>query len=168
MEAIRELALTIFGSGDGDLTVWQMSFRALVVYPFLLFLVRVGDKRFLGEISAFDFVLAIVIGSISSRAISGNAAFWPSLAASILLVGLHWVGGLLAFRYDRVAGWVKGWPRTLVEDGKMDLDQMRKAAIGEHDLESALRRRADGIDLEDAALMCLERNGEISVVPKKR
>lgn len=167
MESVHDLALTLFGSGDGDLTVWQMSLRALVVYPFLLALIRLGDKRFLGEISAFDFVLAIVIGSITSRAISGNAAFWPSLVASVLLVGLHRVIGLLAFRYDTIAGWVKGWPRTLVEGGAMKRDQMRKAAIGEHDIESALRRRGDGITLEDVELICLERNGELSVVPTR-
>lgn len=167
MEQIHDLALTLFGSGDGDLTVWQMSLRALVVYPFLLFLVRIGDKRFLGEISAFDFVLAIVIGSITSRAISGNAAFWPSLVASVLLVGLHRVTGLLAFHHDTLAGWVKGRPRTLVEDGTMNREQMRKAAIGVHDIEGALRRRGDGIELEDVALVCLERNGELSVVAKR-
>ncbi len=108
-----------------------------------------------------------MIGSITSRAISGNAAFWPSLVASVLLVGLHRVIGLLAFRYDTIAGWVKGWPRTLVEGGSMKRDQMRQAAIGEHDIESALRRRGDGIALEDVELICLERNGELSVVPKR-
>lgn len=167
MEPIHDLALTVFGSGDGDLTVWQMTLRALVVYPFLLALVRLGDKRFLGEISAFDFVLAIVIGSIASRAISGNAAFWPSLAASVFLVGVHRGMGLLAFRHDTIAGWVKGRARTLVRDGSMDREQMREAAIGEDDIESALRRRGDGIDLEDVALVCLERNGELSVVAKR-
>lgn len=167
METLHDLALTVFGSGDGDLTIWQMSLRALVVYPFLLALVRLGDKRFLGEISAFDFVLAIVIGSVTSRAISGNAAFWPSLAASILLVGLHRAIGLLAFRYDTLAGWVKGRSRVLVRDGQMDLEQMHQAAIGEHDIMGALRRRGDGIDLEEVALVCLERNGQISVVGKR-
>lgn len=167
MEAIREVALMVFGSGEGDLTVWQMALRALVVYPFLLALVRLGDKRFLGEISAFDFVLAIVIGSVVSRAISGNAAFWPSLAAGVLLVALHRVMGLLAFRYDTIARWVKGSPRVLVRDGSMNPEQMRKAAIGRHDIESALRRRGDGVELEETALVCLERNGEISVISRR-
>lgn len=168
MESVHELALTVFGSGDGDLTVWQMSLRAVVVFPFLLLLVRLGDKRLLGEISAFDFVLAIVIGSVASRAISGNAAFWPSLAAAVVLMGLHRVAGILAFHNDTFAGWVKGRPRILARDGSLDLDEMRKAAVGEHDIESALRRRGDGVDLDRVALVCLERNGEISVVAKPR
>lgn len=168
MEEVREVAVSIFGSGEGDLTVLQMTLRVFVVYPFLLALVRLGDKRFLGEISAFDFVLAIVIGSVASRAVSGNAAFWPSLAAAVAFVVLHRAIGLIAFRNDRVASWVKGSPRILVRDGEPDLEQMRKAAIGRSDLESALRRRGDGIEIEGVAIACLERNGEISVVPRAR
>jgi uncharacterized membrane protein YcaP (DUF421 family) len=167
MEAIRELALTLFGSGDQGLEIGQMALRALVVYVLALALVRLGDKRFIGENSAFDFMMAIILGSIVSRAITGNAPFWPTMAASVVLVAVHWALAWVGFRSDRVGTLVKGRPRMLIEDGEIDWDQMRKASIGEEDLLSALRRNGGVEDPGDVTRACLERNGSISVIPRE-
>lgn len=164
MDVVRELALTIFGRGEDGLEVWQMALRAVVVYPMALVLVRLGDKRFIGEISAFDFMMAIVLGSIVGRAISGSAPFWPSMAASAALVGVHWAFARVGFHSDRIGNLLKGECRVLVEDGEIDWDQMRKAAIGEEDLRSALRRNGGVRDPREVAYACLERNGKISVI----
>jgi hypothetical protein len=57
--------------------------RAIVVYFLLVLFVRLGKKRFLGQATAFDAVLIILIGSIASRAVSGTAPFVASLAATL-------------------------------------------------------------------------------------
>ena len=51
-----------------DLTVAQVALRALIVYFILILFVRLGKKRFLGQATAFDAVLLIMIGSLASRA----------------------------------------------------------------------------------------------------
>ena len=45
-----------------DVNVLQMTVRTAVVYAATLFLIRLGSKRFLGEASAFDVVVAIMLG----------------------------------------------------------------------------------------------------------
>ena len=165
MEEFKEAVVFLFGAGD-DLATWQMALRAMVVYPVALVMVKLGDKRFLGELAAFDFLLAIVIGSIVSRAISGTAPFWPSLAASLVLVLLHRGIAIAGLRWARLGDFVKGSHRVLVRDGKIHWDEMRSAGIGEADLVSALRRRGRLQDLSAVQLACLERNGEISVIPQ--
>lgn len=166
MEGIVHGFETVFGTQD-DVNAGQMVLRAIVVYLAALAMVRIGDKRFLGEIAAFDFLLAIIIGSIVSRAISGNAPFWPSVAAAFALVLLHHAFGKLGFRFDRFAGIVKGQTRILVRDGAVQWDVMRKAAIGEEDLRSAIRRKGGIAEIQEVALACLERNGEISVLRRE-
>jgi uncharacterized membrane protein YcaP (DUF421 family) len=48
--------------------------------------VRFAKKRFIGQATAFDFILVIIVGSISSRAISGTAPFFASLAGTFVLI----------------------------------------------------------------------------------
>ena len=47
--------------------------------------VRFAKKRFIGQATAFDFILVIIIGSIASRAIYGTAPFFASLAGTFVL-----------------------------------------------------------------------------------
>lgn len=154
------------GIGEEDLNVLQMTLRAILVYPLALAMVRVGDKRFLGELAALDFLLAIVIGSIVSRAISGSAPFFPCMAAAFSLVLLHRGLAMAGYRSGRIGRLVKGMPRPLIRDGEILWDQMRKASIGEEDLLGATRRAAGLRKIEEVEQAFLERNGQISVIPR--
>ncbi len=153
------------GIGDENLNVLQMSLRALVVYPLALALVRIGDKRFLGELAAFDFLLVIIIGSIVSRAISGTAPFLPSMVASLMLVLTHRGFARAGYRSDRIGRLVKGSPRQLIREGEVQWDQMRKAAVGKEDLLEAIRHEAGLTAIDEVDEAFLERNGRISVIP---
>jgi uncharacterized membrane protein YcaP (DUF421 family) len=69
-----------------ELTIGQVCLRAVVVYIVLIAYVRFAKKRFIGQATAFDFILVIIVGSISSRAISGTAPFFASLAGTFVLI----------------------------------------------------------------------------------
>ncbi|HLS27781.1 MAG TPA: YetF domain-containing protein [Opitutales bacterium] len=151
-----------------ELDVAQVAVRTVIVYAVAIFLVRIGNKRFMGHNSAFDLLLGILLGSIFSRAITGQAPFIPSLASGAILVGLHWIAAAAAIRFERFAPWIKGRSRTLVRNGKVDEKAMRKSHIGAEDLNEALRAGGQITDLEDVELASLERNGTISVVARRR
>jgi uncharacterized membrane protein YcaP (DUF421 family) len=164
MAELKELLTYLLGIGQEELDILQMTVRALVVYPLGIAMVHVGDKRFLGGIAAFDFLLAIIIGSILSRAISGSAPFLPSIAASFALVLLHRGFAALGFHWDGFATLVKGTPRELVRDGEIQWSAMKKSSIGEEDLRGAVRRQGRTLSLDHVRAAFLERNGDISVV----
>jgi uncharacterized membrane protein YcaP (DUF421 family) len=164
MTELKELFVYLLGIGQQDLDVLQMTVRALIVYPIGIAMVHVGDKRFLGGIAAFDLLMAIVIGSILSRAISGSAPFLPSIVASFALVLAHRGFAALGFRWDGFAKVVKGSSRQLVRDGEILCNEMRKSAIGEEDLRQAVRHHGRTTSLDEVREAFLERNGEISVI----
>src|SRR5581483_2893842 len=85
-----------------DLTFGEITWRTLFVFVCGVALVRFGARRFLGRNSGFDFVITIVLGSVLSRAINGQASFFPTLWASALLVALHRLLSALACRSHRV------------------------------------------------------------------
>ena len=84
-----DAALGLSASGPQELGTLQMCARAIIVFVILIACVRLGKKRFLGEATAFDAILVIVIGSLSSRAISGTAPFVSSMAATLVLICTH-------------------------------------------------------------------------------
>src|SRR5687768_58522 len=80
------------------LSVWQMALRAALVYPIGIAFVRLGDRRFIGKFGAFDVIVGVMIGSILSRAVTGNSPFLPTLAAALALVLMHALFAALSLR----------------------------------------------------------------------
>ncbi len=91
VQALLGLERNLEGVNSG-----QMALRAILIYAAALLLVRIGSKRFLSQATPFDIIIAIMLGSILSRAINGSAPFIPTVLAGAALVGLHWVFAALA------------------------------------------------------------------------
>jgi uncharacterized membrane protein YcaP (DUF421 family) len=119
----------LLGLGVESPSLGQAMLRAVLIYAAALALVRAGEKRFLGKSTAFDVILAVMLGSVVSRGITGNAPLLPSLGAAMVLVGLHWLAAAIAFRSDRLGGLVKGQARMLIKDGEIQWDAMRHSHI---------------------------------------
>jgi len=147
-----------------DMDIGRMSLRAFIVFLLAVLMVRFGDERFMGRSTALDVMLGIVFGSVVSRGISGTAPFFPTLAASVVLVGMHWTIASIAFRSRRWGRLFKGQTHQLVDDGEIDWHEMRKTHISENDLREAIRQHGHPDDLDTVRSAYLERNGSISVI----
>ena len=155
----------LVGTNGEAMTWWQMSLRAVLVFAVGLLIVRFAAARIFGKWGALDIILAVIVGSNLSRVMTGNAPFAETLAATILLVGLHAALARAVIRWPRLSTLLKGRAVCLVEDGELRRETLRRHGIGEGDLRMALR--AQGVaELEEARTVYLERNGDISVVPR--
>jgi uncharacterized membrane protein YcaP (DUF421 family) len=134
LQELGNIIASLLGLEAEDLSITQMALRAIIVYVAALLMVRLGEKRFSGKNTAFDVILGIILGSVVSRAITGSSPFFPTLATGFVLVGLHWLFAMIAFRSDRFGTLIKGSPRMLVKDGEMLWDAMRKSNISRNDL----------------------------------
>jgi len=148
------------------LTLGQMVLRAVFVFLVWLVIVRLADKRLLGKYSAFDVVLAVMLGAVLGRTINGSAPLWETLAATAVLVALHWTISFLAFRWHAFGHLVKGSPIPLIANGEINAREMRKNFITSHDLEEMLRLNGRIDEPSQTRLAMLERNGQISVLPR--
>jgi uncharacterized membrane protein YcaP (DUF421 family) len=144
----------------------QMGLRAAIVYVVTVLMVRLAKKRFMGRATAFDVILGIMLGSIVSRAVTGNAPFLPALAATAVLIAMHWLFSSIAMRWHGFGFAIKGSPRLLIRDGRIDGHALRKSHMTEHDLWEDLRGKSVS-DLRQVAEAHLERNGSLSVVKAK-
>lgn len=162
-----DLIETILGPSreSSDINALQMGARALLIYLITLAIIRLGKKRFMGQATAFDVIIGIVLGSIVSRAITGNAPMVPAMTSAAVLMLLHWGLSALAVRWDGFGNTIKGYDRILIKDGQVDEQQLCAAHMTHHDLLEALREQGVG-DAADVSEARLERGGSISVIKK--
>lgn len=154
---------TLLGLGTDTLNAGQMAIRAVLTFTVTVAIIRLGSKRLFGKGTAFDYIVAIMIGSIMSRAITGSSPLLPTWVAGAVLVALHW---LLAWLSARVAWFgpaVKGNPIELIRDGEVLEDGMREASLSRNDLDQALREHGAS-DPSGIRRAVLERDGTISVL----
>ena len=109
-----------------------------------------------------------MIGAVLGRPINGGAPLWGTLAAVAALVAVHWMLAFASHRWRGFGRLIKGDPHTLVLEGRLCRDQMRKDLLTENDLKEMLRLRARLAEPSEARLVILERNGQISAIPLAR
>jgi uncharacterized membrane protein YcaP (DUF421 family) len=152
----------IFGT-TSHVTVAQECARAALVFAYGLALVRVAGRRVFGRWSAIDIVVSIVVGSNLSRALTGNAPLAGTLAATALLMLLHWLLVQAAARSPAISRAVEGGAIELGRGGAVSRRRGLHTAISEADLAEALRQA--GVERADQTrLLMLEPSGKISVL----
>jgi uncharacterized membrane protein YcaP (DUF421 family) len=80
---------------------------------------------------------------------------------------LHWLLSAIAFRSKVFGTMVKGNDSTLVRDGEIQWEAMRKAHLTEHDLHEAMRNSGKQPEVQKVAAAHLERNGDVSVIMRE-
>lgn len=159
----------LLGLGADNLVLWQMALRAVVVYLAAIALVRLGEKRFLGQYAALDFILGFMLGSVLSGAVTGSTPFFETIFGGALgLVLIHFLFSVASFHSDRFGNLVKGTKTVLVTDGEIDWDAMQSSHISKTDLMSAIRQQASTADLGTVKEARLERSGDISVIQRDK
>jgi uncharacterized membrane protein YcaP (DUF421 family) len=168
---LRTLQNGLFEVFGGDypveeLQLHQIAARAAVVFIVGLAIVRIGKSRLIGRVTAIDILLGFVLGSLLSRGITGHASISGTAVASATIVMMHWVLTALAYRSHRIGTLIKGHCTLLVKDGTVDERAMLSSHISRHDLEESLHIK--GLEtVEQVHLAFKERNGEISIIPRR-
>lgn len=161
-----EMFRILIGPDTGEATIAQLCVRAVVLFAFGVLCIRIAGRRTFSSITPLDIIVAIIIGSNLSRAMTGKAPFFGGLAATLVVVVLHRLLAMATLRWSALAKLLKGGPVVLVRDGVVDGAAMRRHQIGPADLAEGLRME-QAARVEDVALATLEAGGKISVVPVK-
>lgn len=137
--------------------------RATAIYVFLLVVMRLLGKRAVGDATAFDFIVALILGEVVDEPIYGDVPLVQGLLVIAVIAGWHAVNSYLSYRsqrFDRLTG---GSPAVLVRNGTMDRDAMRRERINDEELWVMLRLQQIE-DLKDVKEATLEPDGQLSVI----
>jgi uncharacterized membrane protein YcaP (DUF421 family) len=151
-----------------------MDFERLVVrvvfaYVAALVLLRISGKRTIAESSAFDFVLALILGDLF------DDLFWAEVSAgqfSVAVATLVICQTAVAWLSARSSGFervVAGRPALLIAGGKLQPRAMRAEFMNERDVESLMRIGSIPPDaIVDVQEGRLETSGHMSLVLRQR
>jgi len=146
---------------------WHFVVRAVVVYLFLLVLLRTTGKRQVGQLSPFDLVLLLVLSNAVQNSMNGgDNSITGGLILATTLVGINWGVGWLAFRNKAVEAFVEGRPVILIHNGKIQHDALESLKMTIHELRAALRAEGCAGE-EEVRLAVLENNGRVTVIRRE-
>ena len=153
---------------DLSMPWWAFVLRAVVVYFLLLLLLRLSGKRTMGQFTAFDMLLVVLLGNAVQNALLGSdTSVIGGLLLAATLIALNWLVGLASARSAKVENWVEGVPVLLARDGRVFRDVLRRELISKEDFERTMRE-AGCLDVADIRLAVLETDGHITLIARER
>ena len=146
---------------------WELIVRSVLVYLFMLGVLRLTGKRQVGQLAPFDLVLLLVLSNAVQNSMNGgdNSLIGGLISASTLIALNHLIG-LATFRSKRAEDLIEGRPEVLIHNGRLYGEVLARTQLTRHELDAALREAGCSCP-EDVHAAILENNGAISVVPKK-
>lgn len=145
--------------------IWELIVRAVVVYFFLIVILRISGKRQVGQLAPFDLVLLLVLSNAVQNSMNGgDNSLAGGLVSAAALVGLNYAVAYATFRSKKVEALVEGRPQVIIHNGRVYEDVMKRAKLTHHELNAALRQ-AGVACADDVRTAILENNGSVSVIP---
>jgi uncharacterized membrane protein YcaP (DUF421 family) len=137
---------------------------AMAAYLFTIVAVRISGRRTVTQMSAYDVVVTVAIGTIAaSTALPSNPALADGAAVLVTFLLLQALIGVLRQRSAFIQRWVDFRAEAVVRDGEPDLRSAPwTAQLTRSDLESRLRQSGIG-ELSEARLAVLEPTGKLTV-----
>lgn len=142
--------------------------RGLVVYFFLLIVMRIAGKRTLSETSTFEFVVLLIISETTQQAlIDSDNSMTNAALVIITLLGATIALSVLKDRFPAVDRLISGSSVVLIENGHPQWDRMRSTRVGADDVLAAARDKHGLERLDQIKYAILEAGGGISIVPRE-
>lgn len=147
--------------------VWELVLRSLVVYGFLLALLRLTGKRQVGQLAPFDLVLLLVLSNAVQNSMNGgDNSLVGGLVSATTLVLMNYVVGMATYKSKRLESLIEGRPEVLIHNGKLFEDVMTRVKLTHHELNAALRQSGCAC-VEDVHSAIIENNGAITVTARR-
>lgn len=142
---------------------WEIIIRSVVVYGFLIAILRLTGKRQIGQLAPFDLVLLLVLSNSVQNAMNGgDNSLIGGIISAITLILLNNIVGRLTYKSKFMEAIIEGRPQVLIHDGKLFADVLEREQLTRHELNAALRE-AGCSTIEEVHFAVLENNGKISV-----
>jgi uncharacterized membrane protein YcaP (DUF421 family) len=147
-------------------TIGWVAASTAAIYVTTVVTVRIAGRRTLTQLSGFDIIVTIALGSVvATTAVQASASYLQGAVAVVTLLALQTVAAALRQRFVAFRRLLDFSPEVVVRDGRIDL----RAAPGgpqltEDELRSRLRQKGV-FDLDGVHLVIVEPTGELSVRP---
>ncbi|MBS4193003.1 DUF421 domain-containing protein [Bacillus sp. FJAT-49705] len=147
---------------------WSQIIVRSFIFLFVLFIMtKILGKKQISQISFFEYVSGITIGSIAGEVIMGLDG---NIGHGILAIGIFGLVtlsvGFISLKSNSFRDFVEGKGTIFIKDGKIMEDNLKKEKYSTDELTTLLRQK-DVFNLADVEFAVLEPTGDISILLKK-
>ncbi len=137
--------------------------RPVVVYLCLIVFLRAFGKRELAQLNPFDLVVLLSLSNTVQNAIIGDDnSVSGGIIGSLSLLSINWLLARIIYRVPEITAALQGSSTTLVKDGVVLEDALKKETLTHEELISVLNKNGFN-DPSDVAECVLEPNGTFYV-----
>jgi uncharacterized membrane protein YcaP (DUF421 family) len=141
--------------------------RPLIIYLVLYLLFRLAGKRTLASITAFDFVLLLIVAeSVQQALVVDDQSMTNAFLIILTLIAVDIGLSLLNARSERMKKVMDDVPLILIDDGRLLHDRMLKSRVEETEILHAARQTQGLERMDQIKYAILETSGGISIIPK--
>ena len=145
-------------------------FRAIILYIFVLIVMRLMGKREIGQLQPFEFAISIMIADLATIPMADiGIPISNGLIPILGLLVMHLLISVLNMKSIKGREIICGRPTILIYRGKIDEKALKKERFTINELEERLRGN-NIINLGDVEYAILETSGQVTVIqkPEKR
>jgi uncharacterized membrane protein YcaP (DUF421 family) len=149
------------------LPILEKILRPVIVYFFLVVMLRLSGKRELVQLNPFDLVVLLTLSNTVQNAIIGddNSVTGGLLGATSLLA-VNYLTVRFLYKHKNLDQIVEGKADVLIENGRLRPEHLKKELITTAQLEAAARKQGFG-SLSEVDQCILEPGGTLSFIGKK-
>ena len=145
----------------------EKMFRTVIVYLFLVVMLRIFGKRELAQLNPFDLVVLLSLSNTVQNAIIGDDnTLVGGLIGAFALLAINYLVIRFLFKHRRLDEVFEGEPTTLVQNGVVLRKNLASELLSESELLAVAHRQGFG-SLEDIQECTLEPGGVFYIKPKK-
>ncbi|MHA6487193.1 YetF domain-containing protein [Bacillus cabrialesii] len=149
------------------MSIPQLIIRLFIAFITLLVLTRLMGRKEIAQLTFFNFVSAISIGTIgASLAINSTISIRNGFIALFAWTVFTLIVGFLDIKFPAIRYAVEGQPVILIRKGKIMDKQLRSVRLDLDALQTLLRKK-NIFSLADVDYAIFETDGSLSVLKKK-
>ena len=127
---------------------------------------RVMGKRQIGELNPQELVITILISAVATVPLENNGMpLANSLIPIAIFISFEIINSTISMKSIKFRALIKGKPRFIIKDGKIQQSELTKLRFTIDDLTDAVRQ-AGVFDISQVANAIVETNGVVSVQKK--
>lgn len=142
--------------------------RVLLLYIVVVFSLRVMGKRQIGELQPSEFAITLIIAELATIPMQdAKIPLINGVIPIIILFSLEVFMSYILLKSRKIRSVFTGTPLILINKGKIQQYNMKRARINIDDLMEELRLK-DYPDIAQIQYAIMETNGELSIIPKSQ
>lgn len=147
--------------------LWQAILYPGIVFLLLITLARLIGKKLIGQLTFFDFVTGITLGTIGGAFVTSEVKGNYVLVSAVIFALLVMLTGYITLKNVTVRKLLEGEPIILMQNGKILEENMVKIRYNQDDLMMQLREKGV-FDMDEIEFAILEPHGKLSVLKKRK